>query len=138
MVAEVSVDHDSGKVLVTKLVCDNDSGPISNPDGLRSQMEGGALQGMSRALYEEVHWNGESIKSVDWRRFPVLKFGDPFPVIESVLINRPDQEQMGAGETLITLSAAAIANAIFDAAGARIREVPFTLERVLAALAARA
>ena len=138
LVAEVSVDQDSGKVVVTKLVCGNDSGPISNPDGLRSQVEGGALQGMSRALYEEVRWNSESITSVDWRRFPVLKFGDPFPVIESVLIDRPDKEQMGAGETLITVVAAALANAIFDATGARIREVPFTPERVLAALAARA
>lgn len=138
LAAEVSVDQESGKVVVTKLVCGNDSGPISNPDGLRSQMEGGALQGMSRALYEEVQWNSESITSVDWRRFPVLKFGDPFPVVESVMINRPDKQQMGAGETLITVAAPAIANAIFDATGARIREVPFTPERVLAALADRA
>ena len=137
LVAEVTVNQESGKVAVTKFVCCNDSGPISNPDGLRAQMEGGALQGMSRALFEEVKWNSDSITSADWSAFPVFKFGDPLPVVESVLINRPDKAQMGAGETIITLAAAAIANAIFDAAGARIREVPFTPERVLAALAAR-
>ncbi len=137
LVAEVTVNQESGKVAVTKFVCSNDSGPISNPDGLRAQMEGGALQGMSRALFEEVKWNIGSITSADWNAFPVFKFGDPLPVVESVLINRPDKAQMGAGETIITLAAAAIANAIFDAAGARIREVPFTPERVLAALAAR-
>lgn len=138
LVAEVSVDQGSGKVTVTKLVCSNDSGPISNPDGLRAQLEGGALQGMSRAMYEEVKWDATSLTSVDWRRFPVFKFGDPLPVVESVLIDRPDQPHMGAGETIITVVAAAIANAIFDATGARIREVPFTPERVLATLAARA
>ncbi|MFN0102337.1 MAG: molybdopterin cofactor-binding domain-containing protein [Bryobacteraceae bacterium] len=138
LVAEVEVDQDSGSVTVKKLVAGNDSGPISNPDGLRAQTEGGALQGMSRALYEEVQWNGESITSVDWRRFPVFRFGDPLPGVEIVLIDRPDKEQMGAGETIITVVAAAIANAIFDATGARTREVPFTPDRVLAALAARA
>lgn len=104
LVAEVKVDQDSGKVAVSKLVCSNDSGPISNPDGLRAQMEGGALQGMSRALYEEVKWNGGKIISSDWTKFPVLRFGDPLPVVECVLINRPDKPHMGAGETIITLS----------------------------------
>jgi nicotinate dehydrogenase subunit B len=138
LVAEVEVDQDSGEVVVKRLVASNDSGPISNPDGLRAQMEGGALQGMSRALYEEVKWNSESITSVDWRRFPVFKFGTFMPVVETVLIDRPDKPHMGAGETIITVVAAALANAIFDATGARVREVPFTPDRVLAALQARA
>ncbi len=138
LVAEVEVDQDSGEVVVKRLVMSNDSGPISNPDGLRAQMEGGALQGMSRALYEEVKWNAESITSVDWRRFPVFKFGTFMPVVETVLIDRPDKPHMGAGETIITVVAAALANAIFDATGARVREVPFTPDRVLAALQARA
>ncbi|MBI2686685.1 MAG: xanthine dehydrogenase family protein molybdopterin-binding subunit [Acidobacteria bacterium] len=137
LVAEVSVDQASGYVTVTRIVASNDSGPISNPDGLRAQMEGGALQGMSRALFEEVKWNEESVTSTDWRRFPVYKFGDVLPVVETVLIDRRDKQQMGAGETIITVVAAAIANAIFDAAGARVRQVPFTPDRVLAALAAR-
>ncbi len=137
LVAEVEVDQESGEVKVTRLVASNDSGPISNPDGLRAQMEGGALQGMSRALYEEVKWNAESITSVDWRRFPVFKFGTFLPVVETVLIDRPDKPHMGAGETIITVVAAALANAIFDATGARVREVPFTPARVIAALQER-
>jgi len=93
---------------------------------------------MSRALYEEVHWSDRTITSTDWRRFPVYHFGDFLPKVETVLINRPDQQQMGAGETTITIVAAAIANAIFDATGARVRQVPFTAARVKAALDARA
>jgi len=137
LAAEVSVDQKTGKIVVTRMAAANDSGPVSNPDGLRSQMEGGALQGMSRALLEEVRWDNHTILSTDWSRFPVVRFGDPLPKVESVLLHRPDMPHMGAGETIITLSAAAIANAIFDATGARIREVPFTPARVLAALAAR-
>lgn len=137
LVAEVEVDQDSGAIAVTRLVASQDSGPISNPDGMRNQMEGGALQGMSRALKEEVRWNEESVTSVDWRRYPVYTFGEPLPKVECVLINRLDAEPMGSGECTITISAAAIANAVFDATGARLRQVPFTPQRVRAALAAR-
>jgi CO/xanthine dehydrogenase Mo-binding subunit len=137
LVAEVEVDQDSGVVTVRRFVASGDSGPVSNPDGLRNQMEGGAMQGMSRALHEEIRWNDFSITSTDWRRFPVFQFGDPIPVIETVLVNRPDKPQMGAGETTITIAAAAIANAVFDATGARLRQVPFTPANVLAALANR-
>ena len=137
LVAEVEVDQDSGVIVVKRFVASEDSGPVSNPDGLRNQMEGGALQGMSRALREEVRWNDQSITSVDWRRFPVYKFGEDIPEVVTVLINRTDKIQMGAGECTITASASAIANAVFDATGARLREVPFTPARVLAALKAR-
>ena len=92
------------------------------------------MQGMSRALHEEVKWNDFSISSTDWRRFPVFRFGEPLPVIETVPINRVDKPQMGAGETTITIVAAAIANAAYDATGARLRQVPFTPARVLDAL----
>ena len=137
MVVEVEVDQASGAITVKRIVASADSGPISNPDGMRNQMEGGALQGMSRALREEVKWVDQFISSVDWRRFPVYKFGDFLPVVETVLINRPDKIQMGAGECTITPSAAAIANAVFDATGARLRRVPFTPVNVLAALKER-
>jgi nicotinate dehydrogenase subunit B len=137
LVAEVEVDQDTGVTVVKRFVAAGDSGPVSNPDGLRNQMEGGALQGMSRALYEEVRWTDRAIFSTDWRRFPVFHFGDFLPEVKTVLINRPDQPQMGAGETTITIVAAAIANAIFDATGARVRQVPFTPDRVLAALKSR-
>jgi nicotinate dehydrogenase subunit B len=137
LIFEVEVDQDSGAITVKRIVSAADSGPISNPDGLRNQMEGGALQGMSRALHEEVKWNDQSINSVDWRRFPVYKFGDFLPVVETVLVNTLDKPQMGAGECTITAAASALANAVFDATGARLRQVPFTPANVLAALKAR-
>jgi CO/xanthine dehydrogenase Mo-binding subunit len=104
---------------------------------MRNQIEGGALQGMSRALGEEVTWDDRKVTSIDWRTFHSLPLGVEVPTIESVLVNRPDVEASGAGETAITIVAAAIGNAIFDATGARMRELPFTRERVKAALDAR-
>jgi nicotinate dehydrogenase subunit B len=138
MVAEVEVELATGKVTVKRLVVSIDAGPISNPDGLRNQSEGGALQGLSRALGEEVTWDRTKITSVDWRTYRPVYLGGDVPAIETVLINRPDAPANGAGETAITIVAGAIGNAIFDATGARIREVPFTAARVQAALAARA
>jgi CO/xanthine dehydrogenase Mo-binding subunit len=122
---------------VKRIVASTDPGPISNPDGLRNQMEGGALQGMSRALGEEVTWDDHKVTSFDWRTYHSLPLGFAIPKIETVLINRPDEEATGAGETTITIIAPAIANAVFDATGARLRQIPFTPERVRAALAAR-
>ena len=138
LVAEIEVNQDTGKIVVKRMVASSDVGPISNPDGLRNQVEGGALQGLSRCLGEEVTWDNEKITSVDWRTYHSLPLGFEVPKIECVLINRTEGEVMGAGETSITLVAAAIGNAIFDATGARIRQVPFTAERIKAALAARA
>jgi CO/xanthine dehydrogenase Mo-binding subunit len=139
MVAEVSVDQDTGIVTVTRLVASQDSGPTANPDGLRNQMEGGALQGLSRALREEVKWDAATgaITSFDWRTYPVFEFGEPLPVIETVVISPLDLPQLGAGECTITTVPAAIANAIFDATGARVRQAPFTPARVQAALKSR-
>jgi CO/xanthine dehydrogenase Mo-binding subunit len=138
IVAEVEVDRDTGKIAVKRIVASTDPGPISNPDGLRNQMEGGALQGMSRALGEEVTWDDHKVTSFDWRTYHSLPLGFAIPKVETVLINRPDEEATGAGETTITIIAPAIANAVFDATGARLRQIPFTPERVKAALAARA
>jgi CO/xanthine dehydrogenase Mo-binding subunit len=137
IVAEVDVDQESGRLSVRRLVSSQDCGPISSPDGMRNQIEGGALQGLSRALGEEVTWDDRKVTSVDWRSYHSLTLGMDVPRIESVLINRPDEEASGAGETTITLVAAAIGNAIFDATGARVRQVPFTPERVKAAIDAR-
>jgi CO/xanthine dehydrogenase Mo-binding subunit len=138
IVVEASVDQDSGKVMVKRMWVGIDSGPISNPDGLRNQAEGGALQGLSRALGEQVTWDDEKVTSVDWRTYHSLPLGFEIPKIECVLINQPDEEATGAGETAITVIAAAIGNAIFDATGVRLREIPFTAERVKKALDARA
>jgi nicotinate dehydrogenase subunit B len=138
IVTEVDVDQDTGKIAVKRVFVAIDAGPISNPDGLKNQAEGGALQGMSRALLEEVTWDDAKVTSIDWRTYHTLPLGFSVPKVECVLLNRPEEEATGAGETSITVIAAAIGNAVFDATGARLRQIPFTPERVIAALEARA
>jgi CO/xanthine dehydrogenase Mo-binding subunit len=135
MVADVDVHLETGVVDVTRLVMALDSGPISNPDGLRNQAEGGALHGVSRALFEEVMWDAEKVTSLDWRTYRTFPVGFKIPKLETVLINSMEAEACGAGETSITVVAAAIGNAIFDATGARLRQVPFSPERVKESLA---
>ncbi len=137
IVTEVEVDQDTGKIAVKRVVVAIDAGPISNPDGLKNQAEGGALQGMSRALLEEVTWDDQKVTSIDWRTYHTLPLGFRVPKVECVLMNRPDEEATGAGETAITVIAAALGNAVFDATGARLRQIPFTQERVKAALRGR-
>src|SRR5438093_12496273 len=112
MVAEVEVNQASGEITATRLVIASDCGPISNPDGLRNQLEGGALHGMSRTLLEEVTWDDQKVTSVDWRTYRPLYLGADVPKIETVLINRSDVRAMGAGETAVTVAAAAIGNAV--------------------------
>ena len=135
LVAEVDVNTSTGKVVARHLYVAQDCGPVSNPDGMRNQLEGGALQGLSRALGEEVTWDDQKVTSIDWRTYHSLTLGDDMPSVESVLVDRHDVEATGAGETAITVIAAAIGNAIFDATGVRIRQIPFTPERVKSALA---
>ena len=134
LVAEVEVDQASGAVQPRRFVIAHDCGPISNPDGLRNQIEGGILQGMSRALGEEITWDDRKVTSIDWGSYHTMPLGIEVPDIECVLIDRPAAKATGAGETAITLVAAAIGNAIFDATSARLREVPFTPDRLKAAL----
>ncbi len=138
MVAVVEVDQATGVITAKRLVLAQDCGPISNPDGMRNQVEGGALHGLSRALGEEVTWDDRRVTSIDWRTYHTLPLGFAVPAIDAVLINRDDVPAAGAGETAITVVAAAIGNAVFDATGARLRQVPFTPDRVKAALALRA
>jgi len=135
LIAEVEVDQPTGRVQPKRFVIGHDCGAISNPEGLRNQIEGGILQGMSRALGEEITWDDRKVTSIDWQTYNTLPLGIEVPTIEIALLNRPDAEAIGAGETAITLVAAALGNAMFDATGARLREVPFTPERVKAALA---
>jgi CO/xanthine dehydrogenase Mo-binding subunit len=136
MIADAAVDWNTGRIDVTRLVVAQDSGPISNPDGMRNQIEGGTLQGISRALGEEVTWDDRKITSVDWRTYHSLPVGFAPPAMEIVLLNETEFEACGSGEASITIVAPAIGNAVFDATGVRIREVPFTPERVLRALRA--
>jgi len=137
-VCNVQVNVVTGQVTVTSFYTAVESGPVSNPDGMKNQTEGGLLQGMSRALYEQVKWNATAgiITSTDWNTYPVYQWGQPVPVMKTTVINNPNVSQTGAGECAITLAEAAVANAIFDATGVRIRQVPFTASNVLAAIKA--
>jgi CO/xanthine dehydrogenase Mo-binding subunit len=134
LIAEVAVNLETGLVRPTRFVVALDCGPISNPDGLRNQIEGGILQGMSRALVEEVTWNNQRITSTDWETYNSLHLDYEMPPIESVFVTPDGVPAIGAGETAITVTPAAIGNAIFDATGGRLRDLPFTPERVTAAL----
>jgi CO/xanthine dehydrogenase Mo-binding subunit len=134
-VAEVEVDRSTGQIRVTRLCIAHDCGQIINPDGVLNQIQGGAIQTVSRTLMEDVQWTGSKIDSVDWATYPILRFPD-VPRVEAVLIDRPGQPTWGAGEQTPTTIPAAIANAVFDATGVRLREIPFTPERVKVALAA--
>jgi nicotinate dehydrogenase subunit B len=137
LVADVDVDLTSGVVQPRRFVIAIDCGPISNPDGLRNQVEGGILQGTSRSLVEELTWNEERVTSTDWESYQSLRLDYEVPAIETVFVTPDNVEATGAGETAITVTPAAIGNAIFDATGARLRDVPFTPAHVKAALAAR-
>ena len=128
-VAEVEVDKATGQVTVKRFTLSHDCGLIINPDGLKNQIEGNIIQGVSRALMEEVKFDASGIKTLDWNSYPVIRF-PAVPEIEIVLINRPEMPALGGGEPSSAPIAAAIANAIFDATGVRLREAPFIPERV--------
>jgi nicotinate dehydrogenase subunit B len=134
VVAEVEIDRATGKVWARKFTVAQDSGLIINPEGLRRTIEGNVVQGASRALWEEVKFDANNVTSTDWKTYPILDIAETPETIECVLIDRPDMEASGAGEAAMRPLAAAIGNAIFDATGVRIRRVPFTPERVRAAL----
>jgi nicotinate dehydrogenase subunit B len=134
-VAEVEVDRTSGKISVKRVVLAHDCGLIVNPDGLTNQIEGNVIQGVSRTLMEEVQFDATGVKNLDWVSYPIITFQDA-PEVAVVLINRPEMQPLGGGEPSIVPVPAAIANAVFDAIGVRLREIPFTPERVLSALKA--
>jgi CO/xanthine dehydrogenase Mo-binding subunit len=134
LIAEVDVHLATGVVHPRRYLIALDCGPISNPDGLRNQIEGGLLQGTSRALVEEVTWDDHRVTSVDWSSYTSLRLDYDMPAIETVFVTPTGVPATGAGETSITVTPAAIGNAVFDATGARLRDVPFTPARVLAAL----
>jgi nicotinate dehydrogenase subunit B len=129
VVAEVQVDRASRRVRVSKIVIATACGRIINPQGLRHQVQGAVLQGISRTLFEAVKFDRSHVTSLDWRSYPVLTFPD-VPEIETVLVDQRDIEPSGAGELATIPVAAALCNAIFDATGVRMRQVPFTPDRV--------
>ena len=131
---DLSVDPQSGQVTLGRVVVAHDCGLIINPDGLKNQIEGNVIQSASRAILEQVTFDTSKITSVDWRTYPIFRF-DAVPKIDIVLVNHPDQPAWGAGECATLTTGAAIANAIFWATGARVRDVPLTPARVLSVLA---
>jgi CO/xanthine dehydrogenase Mo-binding subunit len=119
---------------VPKVYVAHDCGQIVNPDGLRNQVEGCVVQTLSRAMSEEVRFNRQGQSTIDWVSYPLMRFPDVPDEIVISLINRPELPSLGAGEPAASPVFAALANAIFDATGARLRRVPFLPERVKAAL----
>ncbi len=141
-IAEVEVERETGRVWAKRLVCAHDCGLVINPEGLRCTIECGTLHGLSRALWEEVRFDNEKVTSVDWASHPSLRHADTPEAIDVVLVNgdpdpdRPDLPHYGAGEASHKPVIAAVANAVHDATGVRLRRPPFRKERVLAALEA--
>ena len=141
-IAEVEVNRRTGRLRVTRVVCAHDCGLVINPEGLRRVLECGLLHTLSRTLYEEVQFDSEKMLSADWVSHPTLTHADTPDRIDIILVNgdpnpnRPDLPHYGAGETVCKPMMAAVANAVFDATGVRLRRVPFRAPRVLAALKA--
>jgi len=141
-IAEVEVNRQTGHVWAKRLACAHDCGLVVNPQSLRRTVECAMLHGLSRAIHEEVRFDTEKITSVDWLSHPTLRHADVPERIDVVLVNgdpnpnRPDLPPYGAGEAALKPMLAAIANAVYDATGVRIRRVPFRDARVLAALKA--
>jgi nicotinate dehydrogenase subunit B len=135
MVAEVEVDRRTGRVWAKRFTVAHDCGLVINPKGLELTIEGNVVQAISRTLFEEVRFDRDQVLSVDWASYPILEIQDAPERIDVVLINRPDVAASGAGEPSTRTVPAAIANAIFDATGVRMRRVPITPERMKAALA---
>lgn len=133
-VADVEVVPDTGIVRVRRVTVAHDCGLIVNPDGLRNQIEGNVIQAISRTLKEAVKFDTTRVTGVDWAGYPILRFREIPDAIDILALDRPDQPSVGAGEAAMSPIAPAIANAIFDATGVRMREVPFTPERMKAAL----
>jgi CO/xanthine dehydrogenase Mo-binding subunit len=134
-IAEVEVDRSTGKISAKRFVVAHDCGQIINPDGLAKCIEGNIVQGISRTLWEEVKFNDKTVTTVDWITYPILDITETPEKIETVLIDHPEIAPSGSGEPSIRPVAAAIANAIFDATGVRMRRVPFSPDRVKQAMA---
>jgi len=133
-IADVRVDRDTGLVVCTHLYGALDAGLVVNPAAVENQISGQLVQAASRTLKEEVTFSNTNVTSLDWNSYPILRFGET-PAVTSIVVQRMDQKSTGAGEEVVAAASAAIANAFFDATGARLREYPLTPARVRAALA---
>ncbi len=134
-IADIILDPATGIIRVTRVVVAQDCGLVVNPDGVRNQIEGNVIQSLSRTLYEEVTFDHANVTSRDWVGYPILRFDAVPDQIDIVLVNNdPHAPSLGAGEPSTCPTAAVIANAVFDATGARLRQTPFRPARVKAAL----
>ena len=133
VVAEVQVNTHSGEIAAKRFHIAHDCGQIINPDGLRNQIEGNVIQTVSRVLKEEVKFDRSMVTSLDWASYPILTFPE-VPEVVMDLIDRPNEVPWGGGEPTAAVVPSAIANAVFDATGVRLRSVPFTPSKVKAAL----
>ena len=133
---DVTVERATGRIRVTRVVAAQDCGLMINPDCVKAQLEGNILQTLSRALHEEVVYDRDRVTTVDWASYPILTFPE-VPKLDLELIQRLDQPPLGVGEAASTPVGAALANAVFDATGVRLRTVPFRADRMKAALAGR-
>jgi nicotinate dehydrogenase subunit B len=134
LVAEVRVHRKTGVIEPVRYVCAHDVGLIVNPDTLRHVIDRQLVYGTSRTMFEELRFDENMVTSIDWETYPVLRADFPLPEIDIVLVDRPEEAPSGAAEMALGLVPAAIGNAVFDATGVRLRRVPFTPERVKAAL----
>jgi CO/xanthine dehydrogenase Mo-binding subunit len=133
---EVAVQRDTGRIQVLRAVAAADSGEAVNPDGIRNQIEGGIIQSLSWTLFESVTMEPARITSVDWGGYPIMRFSSVPTSVEVHLISRLGQPFLGTGESAQGPAGAALANAVADATGARLRDIPFTPQRVRAAVGA--
>ncbi|HWI13253.1 MAG TPA: molybdopterin cofactor-binding domain-containing protein, partial [Burkholderiales bacterium] len=133
---EVDVDRNSGRVHPVRVVVAVDSGEAVNPDGIRNQIEGGVVQSLSWTLYESVAFDGTRITSRDWSGYPIVRFSNVPDSVEVHIINRQGMPFLGTGEATQGPASAALANAVADATGARIRDLPLSPARVKAAIGA--
>ena len=134
--AEVEVDRETGRLRLARAVAAVDGGQVVNPDGLTNQIEGAILQSMSWTLFEAVGFDDAGVTSVDWATYPILRFDAVPDSVEVHLVDRPGEPFLGCGECGQGPTAAAIANAVAEITGLRLRDLPLTRERVLAGLAA--
>ena len=134
MAADVEVDRTTGRVSVTRVVAAVDAGQIVNPDGVINQIEGGIIQSTSWTMLEGVRFDRTRVMTRSWADYPIVRFTD-VPEVEVVLVNQPAERFLGVGEGSQGPTAAAIANAIANATGKRLRALPFTADRVKRALA---
>jgi CO/xanthine dehydrogenase Mo-binding subunit len=133
IVIELKVDQESGRIALIRAVVAADAGQVVDPDGLTQQLEGGLIQSASWTLKEQVRFDRTRITSTDWESYPIMTFPE-VPEVETVLLDRPGEPYLGSGEATQGPTPAAIANAVFNATGARLRKIPFTPERVREAL----